>query len=258
MAPKKKKSSKEPWLLEPEHDPSWERSVQSGLWERAVTALPDANTWPTWGALRERVLASCREIRVVDSPSVRDAFASELVRLSPPQLRHLSLRGAPNLRSLVLSPLGACPALERADLGGCPSLEYVLLQSAGLKALDLGGCGALTKALIQCPSLSKLEVEGCPNLEKAIVWSDALTELNLSGSTKLTHLELHCPALAASRAPPIPRRPAAQRPAHAPIAAALRANARDAAAAAAEAREREWRAQRGGSAIPAVHRPLAG
>lgn len=27
-------------MLEPEHDPSWERSVQSGVWERPVTALP--------------------------------------------------------------------------------------------------------------------------------------------------------------------------------------------------------------------------
>ena len=128
MAPKKK-GKKEPEVLEPDHDPSWERSVQSGVWERAVTALPgaplwapaprtsdmlqpqagqrcareqaapqrmgeapcsmlcalsaagpnplprarrscpgrlratDSNAWPTWGALRERVLASCREVR---------------------------------------------------------------------------------------------------------------------------------------------------------------------------------------------------
>lgn len=129
MAPKKK-GKKEPELQEPEHDPSWERSVQSGVWERAVTALPggpcectrrgapaaqrvvaalalargqtsratlrcvlaasarmaflddlraftrsprpphcaDANAWPTWGALRERVLASCREVRTRARP----------------------------------------------------------------------------------------------------------------------------------------------------------------------------------------------
>jgi hypothetical protein len=42
MAPKKKKGKKEPELLEPEHDPTWERSVQSGVWERPVTALPGA------------------------------------------------------------------------------------------------------------------------------------------------------------------------------------------------------------------------
>jgi hypothetical protein len=37
----------------------------------------------------------------------------------------------------------------------------------------------------------------------------------------------------------------------------LRENARDAAAAAAEAREREWRAPRAASAIPEVYRPVA-
>jgi hypothetical protein len=58
--------------------------------------------------------------------------------------------------------------------------------------------------------------------------------------------------------PQLPRRPAAARPAHAPIAAMLRENARSAAAAAAEAREREWRAPRGTSEVPAVHRPVAG
>jgi hypothetical protein len=78
------------------------------------------------------------------------------------------------------------------------------------------------------------------------------------GSTKLTHLELHCPALADKKAPDVPRRPAAARPAHAPVASMLRENAKDAAAAAADAREREWRAQRGDSCIPAVHRPMAG
>jgi hypothetical protein len=41
MAPKKK-GKKEPEVLEPEHDPSWERSVQSGVWERSVDALPGA------------------------------------------------------------------------------------------------------------------------------------------------------------------------------------------------------------------------
>jgi hypothetical protein len=59
------------------------------------------------------------------------------------------------------------------------------------------------------------------------------------------------------RAPPIPQKPVAQRPAHAPIASMLRENARDAAAGATEAREREWHARQAGSAIPVVYRPLA-
>lgn len=257
MAPKKEKSKKEPEVLEPEHDPSWERSVQSGVWDRPVSALPDANTWPTWGALRERLLASCREICVVSSPSVRDAFALELFRLSPPRLKHLSLRASSNLRRLVLSPLGSCPVLDELDAGECPSLDYVMVQSNTLKTLDLGGCGSLTKALVHCPQLSKLVLKGCCSLEKAIIWSGALTELDLSDSTKLVHLELHCPSLSEQTEPPIPVPPVATRPIHAPIASMLRENARDAALAAAEAREKEWRAQRGESAIPAVNRPLA-
>lgn len=39
------------------------QAVESGTWEKPVTDLPDANTWPTWGALRERVLTACREVR---------------------------------------------------------------------------------------------------------------------------------------------------------------------------------------------------
>jgi hypothetical protein len=77
------------------------------------------------------------------------------------------------------------------------------------------------------------------------------------GSTKLVRLELHCPALTDARVPQLPHAPLAARPAHAPVAAMLRENARAAAAAAAEAREQECRARQGGSAIPAVHRPLA-
>lgn len=79
----------------------------------------------------------------------------------------------------------------------------------------------------------------------------------LSGSTKLVHLELHCPALTDKKVPDIPPKPVATKPTHGPIASMLRENAKEAALAAAEAREQEWRAQRGESFIPAVHRPLA-
>jgi hypothetical protein len=39
------------------------QAVQSGRWERPPDALPDASSWPTWGALRERILTSCKQVR---------------------------------------------------------------------------------------------------------------------------------------------------------------------------------------------------
>ena len=79
------------------------------------------------------------------SPTVRDAFPSELFKLSPPHLRILNLKGCSNLHKAELSPLGSCPSLEELDLSGCPSLEYVLLQSHSLATVNLSNCGALTK-----------------------------------------------------------------------------------------------------------------
>ena len=75
----------------------WSQTVEVGVWEKPATDLPgqcfdnclllrilplphsrkqtlifgypcvlpaDANTWPTWGALRERVLTACKEVRL--------------------------------------------------------------------------------------------------------------------------------------------------------------------------------------------------
>ena len=53
--------------------------------------LPDAYAWPTWGALRERILHACKLIKCEYSATVRDAFAAELVKLSPPRLATLSV-----------------------------------------------------------------------------------------------------------------------------------------------------------------------
>jgi hypothetical protein len=128
------------------------------------------------------------QIRVEGSPGVRDAFAAELFRLSPPHLRRLSLRGSANLRRLVLSPLGSCPALKALDLGSCPSLEYLLVQSASLKSLDVSGCPTLAKALVQCPALAALAADGCCGLERVTIWSSALTDLDLSGAFCLPDL----------------------------------------------------------------------
>ena len=61
---KGKKGKKEAELTEPPHDPSWERAVESGVWSRPPDALPDAALWPTWGAYRERILTSVKEVRL--------------------------------------------------------------------------------------------------------------------------------------------------------------------------------------------------
>ena len=61
-------------------------------WLEEPTALPDAYTWPTWGALRERLLQSCKLIKCEGTPTVRDAFAAEVVQLSPSELTDWSVR----------------------------------------------------------------------------------------------------------------------------------------------------------------------
>jgi hypothetical protein len=77
---------------------------------------------------------------------VRDAFAAELVKLSPPELHTLDVRGAVYLRRLQLSPMTACPLLQTLNLSGCPALEYVLVQSQSLRTLELHKCPLLAKA----------------------------------------------------------------------------------------------------------------
>lgn len=74
----------------------------------------------------------------------------------------------------------------------------------------------------------------------------------------MTKLELQCPALnaEASKLPTIPVAPAAVRPVHPPIAAMLRENMAEAAAAAAEAREQAWKVDKASCGIPPVHRGL--
>jgi hypothetical protein len=85
------------------------------------------------------------QICVVNAPSVRDAFAAEVVKLSPPLLKAIDFSGCHNLHKLVLSPQSSCPVLESLNLSSCPGLEYVLLQSNSVRQLDLSNCGALTK-----------------------------------------------------------------------------------------------------------------
>ena len=41
----------------------WLQAVENGKWDRPAEALPDAALWPTWGALRERILTNSVEVR---------------------------------------------------------------------------------------------------------------------------------------------------------------------------------------------------
>jgi len=192
---KKGKKGKVAEPQEPPHDPGWERSVESGKWERPAEALPDASQWPTWGALRERILTNAKEICVTYTQSLRDAFPAEVVKLSPPLLTKLELRGSSNLTQFVLSPVNSCPKLQALDLHNCQSLKFVLIQSTALEFLNLSRCSSLTKSLVQCKYLRSLNMEGCDSLETLMLWSDALMELDLTTCKELVKLELYCPEL---------------------------------------------------------------
>ncbi|GFR43643.1 hypothetical protein Agub_g4745 [Astrephomene gubernaculifera] len=260
MAPKKKaggKKKKKDDGAEPPHDASWERAVESGVWEKPVTDLPDANTWPTWGALRERVLTACREIKVHNTASLRDAFANELVKLSPPELTLVDLRGSSNLRNFVLSPMTTCPKLSDLDLSECSGLEYVLLQSQTLRSVNLRKCGGLTKALIHCPRLNKLGITDCGQLETVMLWTDELTELDLTGCNNLSVVKLQCPNLLDSKIPPLNTPPAHVKPSHPPISLLLKENLTAAAHKAASEKEQLSAIKdTSDSMIPHVFRPF--
>ncbi|MEW5312782.1 MAG: hypothetical protein WDW38_004390 [Sanguina aurantia] len=256
MGPKKKVGGKKGKKDdgEPPHDPSWEKAVESGIWERPVTDLPDANIWPTWGALRERVLTSCVQVSITHTASLRDAFASELVKLSPPELSSVDIQASRNLRNVVLSPLTACPKLMDLDCSDCPSLEYVLIQSHSLRNLSLKKCGVLTKALIHCPRLSEITITDCPNLETIMLWSDDLTKLDLTGCPNITSMKLQCPSLIDQVVPALKTSPLHVKPSHPPIAAMLTETYVGVARGAAEAKDLERRSLVDDSIIPHVHR----
>lgn len=67
------------------------------------------------------------------------------MKLSPPELTLVDLRGSSNLHNFVLSPMTTCPKLTDLDLSECSGLEYVLLQSQTLRSVNLRKCGAMTK-----------------------------------------------------------------------------------------------------------------
>lgn len=63
--------------------------MAGGVLDFSPAELPDANTWPTHGALRERLLLACRTVELPGCHAARDTFLAELVRLSPPELARL-------------------------------------------------------------------------------------------------------------------------------------------------------------------------
>jgi len=211
MPKKGKKKSDEP--SEPQHKQAWEQAVDNEKWLLPPDELPNSMEWPTWGALRERILTSCTEIIVnafsvpdevpkeeregwpARMVTVTDAFFAEVVKLSPPYLSKMAFVGCSNLRSVVLSPMGACPSLNKLDLSQCSNLSFVLIQSESLDTLNLSLCGSLTKILLHCKSLANLDLRECLNLESIIIWSDVLDTFEIPECRKVKVLELHCPSL---------------------------------------------------------------
>jgi hypothetical protein len=196
------------------------------------------------------------QIRVTNTMSLRDAFCTELVKLSPPELTTLDLHGSGNLRTFTLSPDGACPRLESLDLSTCPKLTTVLVQSSSITRMSLHGCASLRKVLLQCPNLESLAITGCGELETAMIWSDALSALDMTGCGSLVTLKLACPVLAARTLPPLRQVQEHVAPEHPPIAAMLKDTYGELAQAAAAAAEAEWQTTELLPAfIPRTYRP---
>ncbi|CAG9462648.1 unnamed protein product [Pedinophyceae sp. YPF-701] len=218
---------------EPPHDPDWEKAVEGGLWTRPPSALPDAYQWPTWGALRERILTSCSRIEVNQQQDVRDTFPAEIVKLAPPYLEVLSLKSNINITKVVISPINACPSLRSLHLDGCPKLEYVLVQSASLENVSLTICKALKKIVLHCSSLQTVDLRESLALESVMIWSEVLDDLDIKECKNLKQVDLHCPALAFPRLGKFAKVTRVASAAHAPVHAivaedySIRDDARD-------------------------------
>ena len=197
------------------------QAVEQGRWDRPIDALPDPNAWPTWGALRERIILSCMTIQVTWSPSVSDAFASEMVKLAPPELAKLYFRGSTSLTKFVLSPLQACPLLKEIDLSLSPKLEFVLIQSESVEKILLSRCG-VKKLLLHCKNLSTLNIEGCTSIETIMIWSDDLHTLDLTACSQLSTCKIHCPNLKERKIPELKAK-TVKIPDHPPISKMLAA-----------------------------------
>ena len=150
-----------------------------------------------------------------------DAFASEMVKLAPPELAKLSFRGSSSLTKFVLSPLTACPLLKEIDLALSPKLEFVLIQSDSVEKIILSRCG-VKKLLLHCKNLSTLNIEGCTSIETIMIWSDELVSLDLTACTNLYTCKIHCPNLTDKKIPELKAKPV-KIPDHPPISKMLAA-----------------------------------
>lgn len=217
--------------------------MEAKKWVFPPEELPDSMTWPTWGALRERILTACTEI-LADAyhvpeevpkleregwntrmDSVSDYFISELVKISPPALALIRFNGCPNLRHVVMSPKDACPSLTTLDLARCDGLESVLIQSQTIENIKLSLCGNLKSVILHCPKLIKLDLRECLSLERILIWSDVLGSLSIPECRQMKSIELHCPSMG-SDYPVIGRMvtdPRARKTHHTPVAAMMAA-----------------------------------
>eukprot|EP00983_Pelagomonas_calceolata_P013618 436503-Pelagomonas_calceolata.AAC.2 len=152
--------------------------------------LADANTWPTWGALRERVLTACKEVDLAHMQSpfmlIRQSSCPftckdtgsylqpvpSLARLHwHPQIKIVntaSLRDAFCNEIVKLSPL----ELWHMDFHGSSNLRnFVLSPSTAcskLTELDLSDCRSLNYVLIQSESLTTIKLHKCIRMNKAL------------------------------------------------------------------------------------------
>jgi hypothetical protein len=156
---------------------------------------------------------------------VRDAFAAEVVKLSPPLLKMLDLSACHNLHMLVLSPqvhtFFLCPCQHFVMQPRCAScvisrvifpvfsaelytLLQILLRSYSATYQPTECCMWVTTdsaemmLMLQqgaCPSLETLNLSSCPGLEYVLVQSSSLTQINLSNCgllNKVTAVNAGC------------------------------------------------------------------
>ncbi len=159
---------------------------------------------------------------MTNTTSLRDAFCTELVKLSPAELTLLDLHGSSNLRNFVLSPSTSCPKLASLDLYACAKLGTVLVQSSSLTSVTLHDNPCLRKVLLHCPLLTSLTLTNCPVLDTVIIWSDQLTALDLTDCTQIVTLKLQCPQLTSQTVPPLKHIEQHIKPQHPPIAGMMK------------------------------------
>lgn len=135
------------------------------------------------------------QICLTYTDSLDDGFLADLVKLSPPGLVKMEIRGSPHVTQFICSPLTSCCSLQSVDLSRCDSLRFVLVQSQNMKELNLSRCPSLGKLLIQCRNLHTLSLEGSSSVHTLMIWSDSLTELDLSSCESIKNLQLYCPKL---------------------------------------------------------------